>query len=113
LRDVPVLVDMLTYDFGTPEGKLLKAPRTMQHSTIYDPPIDEFSVLRTQLSKGESESVKLSGPQVLIATEGSGKLVADKEYELKPGFVYYIFPNTQFAISADGSLVTYTAVCQA
>ncbi|KAJ1942714.1 Mannose-6-phosphate isomerase, partial [Linderina macrospora] len=88
LRDVPVLVDMLMYDFGTPEGKLLKAPKVLEHSSIYDPPIDEFAVVCTQLAKGESENLKLNGPQTLIATEGSGKLVAaDKEYELKPGYV--------------------------
>ncbi|KAI8322740.1 phosphomannose isomerase [Martensiomyces pterosporus] len=118
LRDVPVLVDMLTYDFGTPEGKLLRPVRFMdsKHSLIYDPPIDEFSVVRTALQKDQSEVVEpLDGPQILLVTEGRGRLVAGEEsHELSPGFVYFVFPGSRLSIEAEGdSLVAYTAVCLA
>ncbi|KAJ2489327.1 Mannose-6-phosphate isomerase [Coemansia sp. RSA 2050] len=120
LRDVPVLVDMLTYDFGTPEGKLLRPVEFAgtRHSLIYDPPIDEFSVVRTALDPAQKELVAaLDGPQVLLAVEGKGRLLADKDesYELFPGFVYFVSAGTDIVIESDESspLVTYSALCLA
>ncbi|KAJ2911111.1 Mannose-6-phosphate isomerase [Coemansia aciculifera] len=123
LRDVPVLVDMLTYDYGTPEGKLLPPVQMSEsgHSLIYDPPIDEFSVVRTALAAGQADVLPaVEGPQVLLAVEGRGRIkVSDsddgEEYELLPGHVYFVCANTNVAIEADHSspLVTYTARCLA
>ncbi|KAJ2076006.1 Mannose-6-phosphate isomerase, partial [Coemansia sp. S142-1] len=122
LRDVPVLVDMLTYDYGTPEGKLLRPVpfAETRHSLVYDPPIDEFSVVRTALTPAQAEPVPaLDGPQVLLAVEGKGRLVVpaneDDAYELMPGHVYFVRAGTNVIIEADesSSLVTYSALCLA
>ncbi|KAJ2861535.1 Mannose-6-phosphate isomerase [Coemansia aciculifera] len=122
LRDVPVLVDMLTYDYGTPEGKLLRPVpfAETRHSLVYDPPIDEFSVVRTALAPAQIEPVPaLDGPQVLLVVEGKGRLLVPAsegdEYELLPGHVYFVRAGTDVVIEADesSSLVTYSALCLA
>ncbi|KAJ2809839.1 Mannose-6-phosphate isomerase [Coemansia furcata] len=122
LRDVPVLVDMLTYDYGTPEGKLLRPVpfAETRHSLVYDPPIDEFSVVRTALAPAQAEPVAaLHGPQILLAVEGKGRLLvpadADEAYELLPGHVYFVRAGTDVVIKADegSDLVTYSALCLA
>ncbi|KAJ1664964.1 Mannose-6-phosphate isomerase [Coemansia sp. RSA 1646] len=120
LRDVPVLVDMLTYDFGTPKAKLLQPVEFghgTSHSLIYDPPIDEFSVACTRLQPGKTETVgALQGPQIIIAAEGTGLLEAGSEsFDVQPGFVYFVYPGTGYTlVAADGAqLVTYAALCLA
>ncbi|KAJ1896852.1 Mannose-6-phosphate isomerase [Kickxella alabastrina] len=117
MRDVPVLVDMLTYDYGTPDAKLLKPVNfkgAAGHSVIYDPPIDEFSVVRTLLDAGQSETVGgLAGPQILLVVEGRGTLVdEDENHMLIPGAVYFVAPSSPITIFARNSnLVIYTAMC--
>ncbi|KAJ2781005.1 Mannose-6-phosphate isomerase [Coemansia interrupta] len=116
LRDVPVLVDMLTYEFGTPEAKLLKPVpfAGAKHSVVYDPPIDEFSVVKTALSDGQKEEIAVEGPQILIVSEGTGTLVDSEEsHPLAPGYVYFIVANSSVVIeTSEGSqLVAYTATC--
>lgn len=73
LRDVPTLVDMLTYEAGPAEKQLLtptefnRDPATM----LYDPPIDEFSVLRVHLAKDEVTTHRpIDGPSITIITNG-------------------------------------------
>ncbi|KAJ2745788.1 Mannose-6-phosphate isomerase [Coemansia sp. BCRC 34301] len=112
LRDVAVLVDMLTYDYGTPDAKLLKPIRVSDMSLVYDPPIDEFSVVRTALVDGRTEYVTpVDGPQILLVTEGAGCLrVPDAAYDLHPGHVFFIAANTAFSIEGE-ALVAYTARC--
>ncbi|KAJ1853636.1 Mannose-6-phosphate isomerase [Coemansia sp. RSA 2703] len=118
LRDVPVLVDMLTYEFGSPDAKLLKPVRLAgaEHSVVYDPPIDEFSVIKTALSGGASERVAFDGPQIMIVSEGTGVLIDSEEsHALAPGYVYFIAASSPVVIEAsEGSnLVAYTATCLA
>ncbi|KAJ2844897.1 Mannose-6-phosphate isomerase, partial [Coemansia erecta] len=117
MRDVPVLVDMLTYDFGTPMAKLLQPVplgHGTKHSVVYDPPIDEFSVACTRLEPKLSETVgPLQGPQILIVAEGNGKLdAAGESFDVQPGFVYFVYPGTGYTlVAADGAqLVTYAAI---
>lgn len=73
LRDVPTLVSMLTYDAGLASKQLLRPvefnrdPSTL----IYDPPIDEFSVLRVHLAKDEVTSHRpIDGPSMAVITNG-------------------------------------------
>jgi mannose-6-phosphate isomerase len=97
-RDVDVLVDMLTYSHAGPEKQLLRprefAPTEESEtyhlygyekegakeeapSLLYDPPIEEFSVVGTHLAPGQVEKQRaLQGPSLLIHTSGKGKLVA-------------------------------------
>ncbi|KAJ2098513.1 Mannose-6-phosphate isomerase, partial [Coemansia sp. RSA 922] len=91
-----------------------------RHSLVYDPPIDEFSVVRTALAPAQAEPVPaLDGPQVLLAVEGKGRLLVPANegdaYELMPGHVYFVRAGTNVVIEADesSSLVTYSALCLA
>ncbi|KAJ2305426.1 Mannose-6-phosphate isomerase [Coemansia sp. RSA 2706] len=113
LRDVPVLVDMLTYDYGLPAHKLLQ-PRVDGAHAIYDPPIDEFTVVRSRVAVGQSAALPaLQGPQIVLVAEGQGQLVTgDETLPLSPGLVYFVCPGTQCTLTAaDSALVTYTAHC--
>ncbi|KAJ2004690.1 Mannose-6-phosphate isomerase [Coemansia thaxteri] len=120
LRDVPVLVDMLTYDYGAPDAKLLR-PHAYAHggpaSVVYDPPIDEFAVVRTALAPAQREALAaVAGPQILLAAEGCGVLrlpASGESHELRPGLVYFVGAATPLSIEADeaSALVTYAAQC--
>ncbi|KAJ1750777.1 Mannose-6-phosphate isomerase [Coemansia sp. RSA 989] len=114
LRDVPVLIDMLTYDYGSPEHKLLQ-PQVEGKHKIYDPPIDEFTVKCTTVEKGEQAALDpIDGPQILLVAEGHGILAAGEDtLPLSPGFVYFVCPGIHCTItSQETSLVTFTAQCQ-
>lgn len=79
-RDTKTLVDMLTYSSGPAERQLWKPQPFVKGnaaSLLYDPPIEEFSVVRTTLPAGASETHRrIEGPSILIVTKGSGKLLS-------------------------------------
>lgn len=78
LRDVPNLVSGLTYS-ASPPSKHVIDPRpftTSAASMLYDPPIPEFSVVRTILpdknGRHQEKHRAVDGPSLVIVTEGSG-----------------------------------------
>lgn len=99
-KDVDVLVNMLTYRYGSAESQKMTPIKFGEHSLLYDPPIDEFSVVWTKLGAEETEKQKpIEGPSVLIVTSGCGRLTGEalkteSDYELKEGYVYFIGANT-------------------
>ncbi|KAJ2080968.1 Mannose-6-phosphate isomerase [Coemansia sp. RSA 988] len=116
LRDVPVLVDMLTYDYGTPDAKILRPIKSNNASLLYDPPIEEFSVIQTNLLAEQSEDIRLPlGPKILIVTEGIGELtVAGVSHRVQPGSVYFVPTELSIGLAASGHpMVVYTALCAA
>ncbi|KAJ2705525.1 Mannose-6-phosphate isomerase [Coemansia spiralis] len=119
LRDVPVLLDMLTYEHGAPDAKLLQPVPAGPGSLLYDPPIDEFSVLHTRVEPDHEEQLPpVDGPRILIVTAGAGTMaVGGESFELVPGTVFFVYPNSPVALcaaAADGQpLVTYSAQCLA
>ncbi|KAL1412490.1 Mannose-6-phosphate isomerase [Vanrija albida] len=73
LRDVPTLVEMLTYEAGPADKQVLEAVEFNRDpaTKIYDPPIDEFSVLRVHLAKDEVTTHRpIEGPSIGIVTNG-------------------------------------------
>lgn len=83
LRDVPTLVDMLTYNAAPAHAQLLQPtpfrgdnkPHQDGKSLLYDPPIDEFSVVKVELQAGQEEAhAPVDGPSIIIVTEGAGKM---------------------------------------
>ncbi|PLW20258.1 hypothetical protein PCANC_00613 [Puccinia coronata f. sp. avenae] len=118
LRDVPTLTEMLTYSYGPAESQLMKPTlfQDCQHTTLYDPPIEEFSVLLTKLSPGEHDQhPPINGPSILIVTQGSGTIEAEGLH-IAPkheGQVYFIAAGTPVTISAQQStFVSYRAFVQ-
>ncbi|KAJ2611650.1 Mannose-6-phosphate isomerase [Coemansia sp. RSA 1365] len=114
LRDVPVLVDMLTYDYGTPDAKILR-PIKSNASLLYDPPIEEFSVLQTDLVAKQTENITTIGPKILIVTEGFGELVVDGVlHKIQAGSVYFVPAELSITLTAaEHPMVVYTALCMA
>lgn len=104
-KDVDVLVEMLTYDYGSAESQKMAPVKYGQHSLLYDPPIDEFAVILTKLNKGETEEhVPIDGPSILIVTSGSGKLSSKgSDYDLEEGYVYFIGANTHITATSNES----------
>ncbi|KAF8313387.1 mannose-6-phosphate isomerase [Clavulina sp. PMI_390] len=94
LRDVDTLVSMLTYTYNPAADQILapKPFQTAKHTVLYDPPIEEFSVLLTRLGPGQSEThAAIDGPSILIITEGAGSMEsAGTTFELRTGQVYFI-----------------------
>jgi mannose-6-phosphate isomerase len=116
-KDVEVLVSMLTYrSLDAPEQIMRGAPfQTTKNSTLYDPPIEEFSVVRTCLNQGVKETINaLNGPSILLSTQGKGNILVDgKSHSVDEGKVYFIPPHTSFELeSSSENLITFLAYCQ-
>ncbi|CDZ97035.1 Mannose-6-phosphate isomerase [Phaffia rhodozyma] len=117
LRDVPTLVSMLTYYSAPPDAQLMNPDqfKSLAHTKLYDPPIDEFSVAHTHLPSGEKEKQPaVDGPSILLITEGTGKLICGEvESELETGAVWFIAAGQELELSANGALQAYRAFVEA
>lgn len=133
-RDIQVLVDMLTYTDDPSHEKLMKAKAFLPDeksdnynlykqqqkqdngqvpTLLYDPPIEEFSVLMTRLAKDDASELQrpLQGPSILIVTSGSGTLTSyppsgskseEKTFQLnKPGQVFFVGAQTKIRLQGD------------
>ena len=114
LRDVPTLTSMLTYTWDGPDAQRMepKSFASTQHTKLYDPPIDEFSVaLVDTKSAGEERHPPIDGPSIIIVTslDGNGTIEADgKSLSLhRPGQVFFVGANTEVIFK--GKLIAYRA----
>lgn len=118
--------DELAIDVASPSGAKRGDEGAALPSLIYDPPIDEFSVVMTRLRAGQSELQRaIDGPSVIILTSGSGKIIshppedvanaaqteeakaASKSRELvmdKAGKVYFVGAGVEVEIVASDEL---------
>lgn len=124
-QDVNTLTDILTYDHDPPAQQLLQPidyPYVTLNSTaysssssalLYDPPIEEFSVVRTVLNKPGAKATfeGIDGPSIVIATSGEGTIsVGPKKEEIKEGYVYFVGATAELVIeSTSDELVTFKA----
>ncbi|CAG8529992.1 4348_t:CDS:2 [Diversispora eburnea] len=117
-KDVSVLVNMLTYKYGSAKSQILKPTpyNNSKNSLLYDPPIEEFSVILTRLNPQNNKREVfegIAGPSILIVTEGKGSLLIDnKSKNLEPGSIFFIGSKTSFVIeAAEGcqQLISYCA----
>ncbi|PSK40163.1 Mannose-6-phosphate isomerase [Elsinoe australis] len=78
---------------------------------IFRPPIIEFNMLLTKLSKGEKEVLSpIDGPSVTIATTGNGTMSANGEtFKVSEGSVWFIGKGTEVQLESEGDLVMHTA----
>ncbi|QRV72320.1 mannose-6-phosphate isomerase [Ceratobasidium sp. AG-Ba] len=127
LRDVPTLVSMLTYNSGPADAQRMKpqdfpsdsSSEPDSYTTLYDPPIPEFSVLLTDIPLSKSASHRpLDGPSIFIVTSGSGTLEfnsGSNKTEIKSeGEVWFVGAGTgvKFTAGSNG-LVLYRAFVEA
>ena len=127
-QDVATLTEILTYDHDPPEAQLLEpadypyvtlnstAYSSGSESKLYDPPIEEFSVMRTVLKRAGAKATfeGLSGPSIVICTQGNGTIaVGPKKEDLKEGCVYFVGATAECVVeSVDEEMVTFRAFCE-
>jgi mannose-6-phosphate isomerase len=122
-KDVKNLVSMLTYSYAPiSEQKMKPAPYPrgsnsksgVPTSILYDPPIDEFAVVKTGLKSGNSEKFQpIEGPSIIIATSGRGKIsVGPKTETLDSGHVYFVGATATLELDAEEDLVAFRAFCE-
>ncbi|KAL4265911.1 Mannose-6-phosphate isomerase [Pleurotus pulmonarius] len=116
LRDIPNLVSGLTYEAASPERHFVEPTPfgSSSASTLYDPPVPEFSVVQLALGGGKSESHRaFGGPSIAIATEGNGSVRWDGGKEdIKAGDVIFIGAGTEVNFDAVQDLVVYRAFAE-
>lgn len=108
---------MLTYTSSAPSEQVLPpiAYKSTSHTTLYNPPIDEFSVLLTDLSAGQSEKIeKIEGPSILIFTKLTGEGVIKSggmEVEIKrEGQVFFVGAGLELELVVKkGEMTAYRA----
>ncbi|KAK7214952.1 hypothetical protein V2G26_002955 [Clonostachys chloroleuca] len=130
-KDTDTLVSMLTYNFAPIEEQKMK-PTEYPYATLnrkgyssassvdlYDPPIDEFSVVRAALYGDGSKATfePLAGPSIIICTGGKGKIsVGPKTEEIKEGYVYFVGATAECVLESQGEdgdeFVTFKAFCE-
>lgn len=130
-KDVTTLVDMLTYNFAPIEQQKM-SPTEYPYVTLnrngyssgssvelYDPPIDEFAVVRALLrgdgAKATFES--LDGPSIIICTSGKGRIsVGRTSAEMKEGYVYFVGATAECVLESEGGeddeFITFKAFCE-
>ena len=129
-QDVDTLCEILTYDHDPPEQQLLqptdypyatlnsKAYSSASECLLYDPPIEEFSVIRTVLKASGAKATfeGIAGPSVIICTGGNGRIsVGPKTEEVKEGWVYFVGATAEVVLESSedgGEMVTYRAFCE-
>ena len=119
LKDVSTLVNMLTYNHGPADAQILHGVpfKSSTKTLLYNPPIEEFSVLKTELSsKGQSETLEgLQGPSILIVTHGQGLISSESSVPQEAGFgaVFFIAAQTPVTLEAQSDkAIFYRAFCE-
>lgn len=85
---------------------------------LYDPPIEEFAVVKTDLnSKGSKVTFEaIEGPSIVICTEGQGTIsVGPKTEEMKEGWVYFVGATAECVLESsdsDKTFRTFRAFCE-
>ncbi|KAL1740042.1 RmlC-like cupin domain-containing protein, partial [Schizophyllum fasciatum] len=92
LRDIPNLVDGLTYVPGPGTKHAVRPSAFSPPSRLYDPPIPEFSVVMTALEAGQSDTHRVvEGPSIAIVTEGAATVSwGSDELPVSVGDVFFV-----------------------
>ena len=128
-KDVSTLTSMLTYSYAPiSEQKMEPVPypyvtlnataySSASEALLYDPPIEEFSVVRSLLRKKGAKATfdAIAGPSIIICTAGSGKIsVGPKSEDLKEGYVFFVGATAEYVIenAGDAEFITFKAFCE-
>lgn len=93
---VDLFVNALTFQQHDAKKPLLPKQKCEHTSTgkshMFHPPMDEFSMIVTELQSGETDSLKgVKGPSIAFTTSGKGTMKADgKSYDASPGAIFFI-----------------------
>ena len=86
-------------------------------AVVYDPPIEEFAVITTELSPSGSSVCfdAIEGPSIVICTGGVGTIkVGSKQEVMTEGIVVFVAASMycELESSAEGPFVTFRAFCE-
>jgi mannose-6-phosphate isomerase len=127
-QDIPTLTTMLTYSYAPISEQKMQPvdyPYVTLNSTaysssssaiLYDPPIEEFSVVKTELLKTGAKATfeAIQGPSIFICTKGTGKIsVGQKTEDVKEGYVFFVGATaTTIVESTSDDFTTFKAFCE-
>lgn len=127
-KDVDTLISMLTYSYAPISEQKMEPVdypyvtlNTVAYSsgsgaTLYDPPIDEFSVVKTDLKKKGAKATfeQIAGPSIFICTTGEGKIsVGPTVEDIKPGYVYFVGATAEVVLEGETEdFTTFRAFCE-
>ena len=127
-QDIPTLTTMLTYSYAPISEQKMHptdypyitlnsiAYSSGSSATLYDPPIEEFSVVKTDLKKQGAKATfeAIEGPSIIICTKGQGTLsVGPKVEAVKEGFVFFVGATAQAVLeSTSDEFTTFKAFCE-
>jgi len=134
-KDVSTLTEMLTYSYAPIEEQKMQPTdypymtlNTIAYSSassalLYDPPIEEFSVVKMDLNRTGAKATfePISGPSIFICTQGTGKISVgpSKTEEVKEGYVFFLGAGAECVIENTGSgeeeesvFTTFKAFCE-
>ncbi|PTB41184.1 hypothetical protein M441DRAFT_140440 [Trichoderma asperellum CBS 433.97] len=130
-KDVSTLVDMLTYNYAPIDEQKMN-PTEYPYATLnrtayssgsavmlYDPPIEEFSVVRSLL-RGEGAKATfdpLEGPSIVICTNGKGTIaVGEAKHDIEEGHIYFVGSAAELilesAVGQEEEFTTFKAFCE-
>lgn len=127
-QDIPTLTSMLTYTYAPMSSQKLtplnypyvtlneKAYSSSSSAILYDPPIEEFSIVKTTLrAPGAKASFEaIDGPSIIVCMAGEGTIaVGPKKEEFRYGYVYFLGATAECVLesTADGEFTTFKAFC--
>ena len=112
-KDVDVLCSMLTYESTDPQEQLLVPSKYRAYSSLYAPPIAEFSVLVCNLERGNKEHYDpFDGPSIFICVKGKGNVsINGSEHEVEMGSVLFVPFNSRLEFSSHGDFLFALAFC--
>merc|ERR1719460_1342140 len=117
LVDVPVLVEMLTYDYDYP--KIMRPSESA--STMYRPPVKDFEVEVAVVEAAEAWSSPPSlSPQIILVVDGTadGTSGSDGEEDcsdgeiIEPGACYFVPANESLELTAKSKMQIVIARAQ-
>jgi mannose-6-phosphate isomerase len=132
-KDVETLTSMLTYSYAPISEQKMNpvdypyvtlsaaAYSSNSSSTLYDPPIPEFAVVRTALNKTGAKATfeAIQGPSIVLCTKGKGTIsVGPKKEKVEEGYVFFVGATAELIIESetdaeDGEgMVTFKAFCE-
>merc|ERR1719313_2764390 len=103
LVDTPVLVDMLTYDYGYPQ---IMRP-SPSASTLYRPPVKDFEVEVVSVEAAEAWNCAPSlSPQIVLVVDGTAEDESAEESadEIEPGACYFVPANESLEFTASSKM---------
>ena len=128
-QDIATLTTMLTYSYA-PISEQKMAPVSYPYVTLnasaysssssailYDPPIEEFSVVKAELRRRGAKATfeAIAGPSVILCTGGEGTIaVGPKTEPVRHGYVFFVGATAECVLesSGEGAFTMFKAFCE-